>query len=106
MDIVIKFTEASRDVNNYGKIHSNLRVPYTQYSTLVIDSLTTNACIEVLNTDDYITINNTRIRMIDSYSALNANTISTLLNDLFSINSIAVTSIVDNTNRIIFNSGF
>ena len=104
MDIVIKFTESSRDVNNYGKIHANLRVPFTQYSTLVIESLTTNACIEVLNTDDYITINNTRIRMIDSYSALNANTISTLLNDLFSINSIAVTTTVDNTNRIIFTS--
>ena len=48
MDLVIKFTEHSRDPDDYSKIHANLRVPFTQYSTLVIDSLTTTAAIEVL----------------------------------------------------------
>ena len=53
-DTIIKFTEFSKNPNSYEQIHANLRVPYTQYSTLIIDSLTTNACFEVLNENDYL----------------------------------------------------
>ena len=59
MDIVIKFTEHSNNPNNYGTIHANLKTPFTQFSTLMIDSLTTNACFEVLNENDYITFRET-----------------------------------------------
>ena len=104
MDIVCKFTEHSTDPDSYSKIHANLRVPFTTYSTLVIDSLTTVCCIEVLNTDDYIVINNTAINLTDNYSSLNAQTVSTLLNELLSIASIGVVTYVDNTNRIVFAS--
>ena len=104
MDIVCKFTEHSTDPDSYSKIHANLRVPFTTYSTLVIDSLTTVCCIEVLNTDDYIVINNAAIHLTDSYSSLNAQTVSTLLNELLSIASIGVVTYVDNTNRIVFAS--
>ena len=89
MDLVIKFTEHSRDPGDYSKIHANLRVPFTQFSALVIDSLTTTAAIEVLNPDDYIIVNNTLIHLLDRYSSINAETISTLLNDLFSSNNIS-----------------
>ena len=104
MDLVIKFTEHSSNPDDYSKIHSNLRVPFTQYSTLVIDSLTTTAAFEVLNPDDYIIVNSTLIHLLDRYSSINAQTISTLINDLMSSNNIAITSYVDNTNRIVFTS--
>ena len=104
VDLVIKFTENSTDPSCYGKIHANLRTPYTQFSTLVIDSLTTNACFEVLNTDDYIIVNDTTIHLIDNYSSLNSETISTMINDLLSNNNIAISTYVDNTNRIVFTS--
>lgn len=114
MDIVIKFTEHSNNPNNYGLIHSNLKTPYTQFSTLMIDSLTSNACFEVLNENDYITFNETNIneeeeetneiiiKPVESYSDLNASSVSTLLNDLLNANSSSIRTIVDNTNRIVF----
>ena len=107
MDLVIKFTEHSRNPSNYGKLHANLRTPFTQYATLIIDSLTTNACIEVLNSSDYIVFNDlndhiTTIMFNDSYTSLNANTVSTLLNDLLSAANSTIRTIVDNTNRIVF----
>ena len=115
MDLVIKFTEKSTNPNNYGNIHANLRVPFTQYSTLVIDSLTTNACFEVLNKDDYITfiettinddeeetLNEFTLSITESYSDLNSSSISTLLNDLLNIAGSNIKTIVDNTNRIVF----
>ena len=101
-DLVVKFTEKSNDVNNYNKIHANLKVPYTQYSTLVIDSITTTACFEVLNKDDYIVINDAKINLTDSYSSLNSETVSTMINNLLNVNSIAIVTFVDNTNRIVF----
>ena len=102
MDLVCKFTQHSVDPNNYNKIHANLRTPFTQYSTLVIDSLTTNCCIEVLNPNDYIVVNDVLIHFNESYSSLNSETVSNLLNDLLSNANIAVTTYVDNTNRINF----
>ena len=106
MDLVIKFTEKSNDSSDYSKLHTNLKTPYTQFSTLVIDSLTTCACFEVLNTNDYlvVTINGVTkcLNMADNYSSLNAETVSNLLNQLFSVNEVAIATFVDNTNRIVF----
>ena len=106
MDLVIKFTEKSTNPVNYGIIHSNLKAPFTQYSTLIIDSMTTNACFEVLNSDDYITVEDDdqiiKINIKESYSDLNSSTISTLLNDLLNEAGSTIRTIVDNTNRIIF----
>ena len=110
MDLVVKFTEKSTDPNNYSVIHSNLRTPFTQYSTLVIDSLTTNACFEVLNADDYIKFietyngndNEFTISFNESYSDLNPSTISTLLDDLLNDAGSSIRTFVDNTSRIVF----
>ena len=103
-DLVIKFTEHSKDPSNYGKIHANLKTPFTQFSTLIIDSLTTTAAIEVLNKDDYIIVNDTRIQFEDSYSSLNAQTVSTLLNYILAKSELGIETYVDNTNRIVFTS--
>ena len=106
MELIIKFTEKSTDPDNYGVIHANLRSPFTQFSTLIIDSLTTNACFEVLNSDDYITFedddNTFKINIVESYSDLNSSSISTLLNDLLNDAGSTIRTIVDNTNRILF----
>ena len=106
MDVIVKFTEKSTDPSNYGVIHANLRAPFTQFSTLIIDSLTTNACFEVLNKDDYIRFEEGEtsftIYIDESYSDLNSSAISTLLNDLLSNVGSNITTIVDNTNRIVF----
>ena len=109
-ELVIKFTEHSKNPNDYGVLHANLKTPYTQYSTLVIDSLTTTCCFEVLNSDDYITFNETieettaniTIRFSESYSSLNSETISVLLNDLLNLAGSKIRSYVDNTNRLVF----
>ena len=182
MDMIIKFTERSTNPNNYAILHANLKTPFTQYSTLIIDSLTTNCCFEVLNKDDYITFNETKqenkkeetneeeeemfkeeeediikeeeeeenqvnneeqnneqvnneeqvnsqeeeqndevneeetkeeeeeepiiktftIKIAESYSSLNAETVSTMLNDLLNVAGSRIRTIVDNTNRIVF----
>ena len=104
-DTIIKFTEFSRNPNNYEQIHSNLRVPFTQYSTLIIDSLTTNACFEVLNTNDYLKFNvsgsDLTLTFDESYSDLNAESLATLLDELLKNDHIGCS--VDYTNRIRFN---
>ena len=120
MEIITKFTEKSNNPNNYGELHANLKTPYSQYSTLVIDSLTTNCCFEVLNNQDYITFNETKqqnndneeeettttttftILIKESYSSLNSETVSTMLNDLLNTAESNIRSIVDNTNRLVF----
>lgn len=103
-DTIIKFTEFSKDPNSYEQIHSNLRVPYTQYSTLIIDSLTTNACFEVLNTNDYLKFDKAGSEILitfdDNYSDLNAESFASLLDDLLKTYSIGCSA--DYTNRIRF----
>ena len=105
-ETTIKFTEFSKDVNEYEHIHANLRVPYTQFSTLVIDSLTTKACFEILNAEDYLKLRkggvDIRVQFEESYSDLNAETFSVVLNDLLKDSGINCS--VDMTNRIKFYS--
>ena len=103
-ETIIKFTEFSKSPNNYEHIHANLRIPYTQYSTLIIDSLTTNACFEVLNVADYLKfdISGTSLTLTfdENYSDLNAESFATLLDEKLKINNIGCS--VDYTNRIRF----
>ena len=103
-DAIVRFTEFSKNPTCYSKIHANLRVPYTQYSTLIIDSLTTNACFEVLNSEDYIKFSKdgtTLYVMFDtSYSDLNAESFATLLDEKLKNDNIGCE--VDYTNRIRF----
>ena len=103
-ETTIKFTEFSKNPNDYGFIHANLNVPYTQYSTLTIDSLTTNACFEVLNSNDYLKLKKDNdvftIQFTKSYSDLNSETLAMLLHDMFMDKDIDVS--VDTTNRIMF----
>ena len=114
MELVIKFTEHSKDVDNYGKLHANLKTPYTQFSTLMIDSLTSMACFEVLNKDDYITLVETKngtstaiaIHMDDNYSSLNSETMCTMLNEKFNTVESTIRVEVDNTNRLIFKNEY
>ena len=105
-DSIIKFTEFSKNPSNYEQIHANLRVPYTQYSTLIIDSLTTNACFEVLNKNDYIKFVSNGHEILfefeESYSDLNPESFSTLLDDF--LKELGINCKVDYTNRIRFTS--
>jgi len=107
---VIMFTEQSRNPDDYSSFHSNLRTPFTQYATLLIDSLTTVACFEVLNTEDFLTfthmvedtLTTETITFEESFSDLNAESFATLLNELTKTKGI--TCAVDYTNRIRFTS--
>ena len=115
MDLVCKFTERSDNPDNYGVIHANLKTPFTQYSTLTIDSLTTNACFEVLNESDYIIFEETNeeeetnqitIKPNEKYSDLNSSSVSTMINDLLNVNASAIRTVTDNTNRIVFKNQY
>lgn len=101
---IIKFTEFSKNPNNYEQIHANLRIPYTQFSTLIIDSLTTCACFEILGVDDYLKFNKdgtpVTLTFDEGYSDLNAESFATLLDDKLKTANIGCT--VDMTNRIKF----
>ena len=101
---IIKFTEFSKDPNNYGLIHANLKVPYTQYSTLIIDSLTTNACFEILNSDDYLKLKKGEKELLlnftESYSNLDSESLAMLIHDALVDEEIDCS--VDLTNRIKF----
>ena len=112
-ETIIKFTEFSKDPYSYEHIHANLRVPYTQYSTLIIDSLTTNACFEVLNTDDYLIFEKAGTTLMgeeqceriiitfnECYSDLNAESFATLLDE--KLKTYNINCIADYTNRIRF----
>ena len=105
-ETTIKFTEFSKDSSNYEQIHANLRVPYTQYSTLVIDSLTTKACFEVLNKEDFLLFRKDWIEILvrfqESYSDLNAETFALLLNE--DLKDYSISCNVDYTNRIRFSA--
>lgn len=86
MEIITKFTERSNNPNNYGELHANLKTPYTQYSTLLIDSLKSIASFEIINEDDYLKFNEGNgeilINPIEKYSDLNSSSLSTLINQL------------------------
>ena len=101
---IIKFTEFSKDPNNYGLIHANLKVPYTQYSTLIIDSLTTNACFEVLNADDFLILKKNeeeiKIQFEESYSNIDSESLAELIHDKLVDEGIDCS--VDLTNRFKF----
>lgn len=103
-EAVVKFTEFSKNPDNYEQIHANLRIPYTQYSTLIIDSLTTYACFEVLGVNDYLKFNKNGSEVVltfdEGYSDLNAESFATLLDDLLKSENIGCS--VDMTNRIKF----
>ena len=105
-ETTIKFTEFSKDPESYESIHANLRTPFTQYSTLTIDSLTTKACFEILNENDSLIFKRGRdtiiITFTESYSELNAETFAILLNDLMKTDGIECST--DSTNRIRFTS--
>ena len=105
-DTTIKFTEFSKDCDSYESIHANLRTPFTQYSTLIIDSLTTKACFEILNDHDNLIFKRGSdtiiITFTESYSELNAETFALLLNELLKTDGIECST--DSTNRIRFTS--
>ena len=105
-ETTIKFTEFSKDPESYESIHANLRTPFTQYSTLIIDSLTTKACFEILNKNDNLIFKRGSdtifITFTESYSDLNAETLTLLLNELLKSDGIECST--DSTNRIRFTS--
>jgi len=71
----------------------------------MIDSLTTYACFEVLNADDYLTFNvsgtGLTLTFDESYSDLNAESLATLLDE--KLKNYDIDCSVDYTNRIRFN---
>ena len=97
----IDCTVCSTDPKHYNRISCNLTAPITKYSALLVSSLTANCCIVVLNTSDYIEIDEVKYSFNEDYSNLNPNTFSALLNLLFEKSGSLLKSQIDNAGRLV-----
>ena len=88
----IDYTVCSTDPQHYNRINCNLTAPITKYSAMLVSSLTTNCCIVVLNTDDYIEINDVKYSFGCDYSNLNVGTFTGLLKNLLEANGPKINS--------------
>ena len=98
----IDYTVCSTDPQHYNRISCNLTAPITKYSALLVSSLTANCCIVVLNKDDYIEIDNVKYSFGQDYSNINADTFSTLLNQLFEDKGSLLHTELDGVERLKF----
>jgi len=98
----IDYTIASTDEQNYNRIDVSLVSPASVEAKMVVTSLTTNCNIVVLNTNDYIEINEQRYQFDNDYTDLNKDSFKLLLNSV--INDSGVTASVDNAGRLVFTS--
>ena len=98
---LIDYTVSSSDPNNYNKIFCNLTAPHTKYSIMTITCLTTNCNIVVLNTDDYIIINDNKYKINDNFTNINLEAFVELLRS-YPLNGVDM--YIDNTGRLCFYS--
>lgn len=91
----------STNPEEYNVIRANLDdVPQTIMCQFAVSSLTANCCIEVLNANDYLVIDDYRVTFNQSYSDLNLETIMDMLNDALYQRYIKVK--LDMCNRFVF----
>ena len=96
------YTISSVDYEHNNRIYTNITGPQTEYCKLTITSLTTMANFVVLDTNDYITINDHTYRIQEDFSDVNTASLVEYLNGLMQSSGIEV--YYDSCSRIYFTS--
>ena len=96
------YTISSVDYEHNSRINTNISGPHTEYCKMTITSLTTMANFVVLDTTDYITINNQKYNIQEDFSDVNTASLVEYLNGLMQSSGIEV--YYDSCSRIYFTS--
>ena len=96
------YTISSVDYEHNNRINTNISGPQTEYCKLTITSLTTMANFVVLDTNDYITINDHTYRIQEDFSDVNTASLVEYLNGIMAGSD--VEAYYDSCSRIYFMS--
>ena len=96
------YTISSVDYQHNNRINTNIAGPQTEYCKMTITSLTTMANFVVLDTSDYITINDTTFKIQEDFSDVNTASLVEYLNGL--MQSSGIEAYYDSCSRIYFTS--
>ena len=96
------YTISSVDYEHNSRINTNISGPHTEYCKMTITSLTTMANFVVLDTTDYITINDKKYNIQEDFSDVNTASLVEYLNGLMQSSGIEV--YYDSCSRIYFTS--
>ena len=100
MESSLNYTVTSTNTKEYDVIRTNLQIPNSDISRLMVNNLTTKASFIVLGKDDYIIINGNKYNMNDDYGEVPTDTFAEILNFMFEGNE-EITVEVDNVKRLI-----
>ena len=100
------YTISSMDCNHNNRIYTNIAAPQTEYCKMTITSLTTIANFVLLNTSDYITINDITYKIDDDFSDVNTASLVEYLNGIIDLQSPSndISVYYDSCSRIYFTS--
>ena len=96
------YTISSVDYEHNNRINTNIAGPQTEYCKMTITSLKTMANFVVLDTSDYITINDTTFKVQEDFSDVNTASLVEYLNGLMQSSGIEV--YYDSCSRVYFTS--
>jgi hypothetical protein len=82
MSKILYYTIESENEANYANIQTWLPNPTTQFTKLTVTALTTQCSIVVLDTDDYIIIDDVKYEIEEEYCNLSAESVVYVLNEL------------------------
>ena len=74
MESSLNYTVTSTNTKEYDVIRTNLQIPNSDISRLMVNNLTTKASFIVLGKDDYIIINDIKYNMNDDYGEVPTDT--------------------------------
>ena len=103
MESSLNYTVTSTNTKEYDVIRTNLQIPNSDISRLMVNNLTTKASFIVLGKEDYIIINGNKYNMNDDYGEVPTDTFAEILNFMFEGNE-EITVSVDSVKRLVLNS--
>ena len=96
----IDYTISSVDYKHNNRIYTNITAPHTEFCKMTITSLTTIANFVVLDSSDYIIVNQCRYNVKEDFSDVNTASLVEYLNELFPPDTVDV--YYDSCSRIYF----
>ena len=103
MESSLNYTVTSTNTKEYDVIRTNLQIPNSDISRLMVNNLTTKASFIVLGKEDYIIINGNKYNMNDDYGEVPTDTFAEILNFVFEGNE-EITVSVDTVKRLVLSS--
>ena len=103
MESSLNYTVTSTNTKEYDVIRTNLQIPNSDISRLMVNNLTTKASFIVLGKEDYVIINDIKYNMNDDYGEVPTDTFAEILNFLFEENE-EITVSVDTVKRLVLSS--